>query len=929
MVLGQKKKKKGASFQIDYIVNIQLIRPWPPSESLRSVQSVLLQWENGDRNSGFVTASVEDDYLEINKTFTLFLTLCREKKSKDKFLKNNLDFSLYEYTKDNAAQGPLLGTASINFGEYGIIRETLAISVPLNCKKSSKSLLQPSLYVKVQPTKDKQESDMMIDDAEYDSDFASCTDDDVSSHSSSTFSSSVFEAAWGSPSNNVKVARASPSRLEKSDLNEEAASGTSKSEENTQHAKEKYIDRLISKITSSHMHSQAGMDSQNSADETTDHEFGHDDHLHDDTRDLSENKIAKSIKRQVTMSWKALGVQITNGRLKPVKSVQIRDSMTPNVFLGNTEIIKNEMKEQTPIETSIAKSTAVEKKELKNTVEKKEPKSTAEKKEPKSTVEKKEPKNTTNTTSATEKRVPANVLSKSKPEPESRIQMLEEELKEAAAIEVGLYSVVAEHGSSMNKVHTPARRLARFYLHAWRTKSPAKQASAARAAVSGLALVSKACGSDVPRLTFWLSNSIMLRAIISQAAAGLQFNEGAPTETTVNRGKSALEKIYMQQSIKYIANQGNKNYLVKQYYNWEDIESFTQALEKLEGWIFSKITKSLWWQTLTPHMQFGTAKTSKTRASRVKKTYGSRHSLGDQEQGKFSVKLWKRALKDACERLCPLRALGHKCGCLPVLPKLVMKQLVSRLDVAMFNAILRESTEEMPTDPMFDPISDRKVLPIPPGKSSFGAGAQLKNAVGSWSRWLTDLIGFEDEDSPEHSNIFGNDKKTESFKAFRLLNALSNLMMLPFEVLIDASTRKEVCPIFSPALIKRVLANFVPDEFRPNPIPKNVVETLDSEDVPGEHHTSFPCTATWTAYTPPPALSLTTFIEKVGNQVPKSTGSSVLKKTYTSDVELDELDSPFTSFLADSFKDYPNLAKPARNVVRYQLLREAWKQVPP
>lgn len=281
-----------------------------------------------------------------------------------------------------------------------------------------------------------------------------------------------------------------------SDFHEEAASGTSKSEENTQHAKEKYIDRLISKITSSHMHSQAGMDSQNSPDETTEHDFGQDHHLLDDTRDLSENKIAKSMKRQVTMSSirKALGVQITNGRLKPVKSVQIRDSVSPNVFLGNTDIIKNEVKEQTPIETSsTAKSTAVEKKESKNTVEKKEQKNTSEKKET---------KNTTNTTSATEKRVPANVLSKSKPESESRIQMLEEELKEAAAIEVGLYSVVAEHGSSMNKVHIPARRLARFYLHAWRTKSPAKQASAARAAVSGLALVSKACGSDVPRYIY-------------------------------------------------------------------------------------------------------------------------------------------------------------------------------------------------------------------------------------------------------------------------------------------------------------------------------------------------------------------------------------------------------------------------------------------
>ncbi|XP_016459369.1 uncharacterized protein LOC107782934 isoform X1 [Nicotiana tabacum] len=900
-----KKKKKGASFQIDYIVHIQLIRPWPPSESLRSVQSVLLQWENGDRNSGFVTSSVEDDYLEINKTFTLFLTLCREKKSKDKFLKNNLEFSLYEYTKENAAQGQLLGTASINFAEYGVIKETLAISVPLNCKKSSKSLLQPSLYVKVQPAKDKQESDLMIDDAEDDSDAASYTDDDVSSHSSSTFASSLFEAAWASPSNNVKVAWPSPSRVVKNDMHEEAASGTSKSEENTQISKEKYIDRLISKITTSHMHTQAGVDSQNSSDETTEHDFGQDELFLDDTRDLSDNKIAKSMKRQGTMSSirKALGAQITHGRLKPVKSVQIRDSASANVFLGNTEIIKKEIKEHTPIETSsIAKSTG---------------------------VEKKEPKNTTST-SATEKRDPANVMSKSKPESESRIQMLEEELKEAAAIEVGFYSVVAEHGSSMNKVHTPARRLARFYLHAWRTKSTAKQASAARAAVSGLALVSKACGSDVPRLTFWLSNSIMLRAIISQAAAGVQFNEGAPTETTGNKGRSALEKIYMQQSIKSIASQGNKSHLVKQYYNWEDIESFTQALEKLEGWIFSKITKSLWWQTLTPHMQFSTAKTSKTKGSRVKKTYGSRHSLGDQEQGKFSVKLWKRALKDACERLCPLRAGGHKCGCLPVLPKLVMKQLVSRLDVAMFNAILRESTEEMPTDPVFDPISDRKVLPIPAGKSSFGAGAQLKNAVGSWSGWLTDLIGFQDEVSPEYNNIFGNDKKPESFKAFRFLNALSNLMMLPFEMLIDASTRKEVCPILGPALIKRVLANFVPDDFRPDPIPMNVLEALDSEDVkdaPGELLTSFPCTFTLPVYTPPPALSLTIFIEKVGNQAPKIRGSSVLKKTYTSDVELDELDSPFTSFLADSFKDYPNLAKPARNIVRYQLLREAWKEV--
>ena len=37
----------------------------------------------------------------------------------------------------------------------------------------------------------------------------------------------------------------------------------------------------------------------------------------------------------------------------------------------------------------------------------------------------------------------------------------------------------------------------------------------------------------------------------------------------------------------------------------------------------------------------------------------------------FSIDLWKKAFKDASERLCPVRAGGHQCGCLPMLPKLV------------------------------------------------------------------------------------------------------------------------------------------------------------------------------------------------------------------------------------------------------------------
>lgn len=68
-----------------------------------------------------------------------------------------------------------------------------------------------------------------------------------------------------------------------------------------------------------------------------------------------------------------------------------------------------------------------------------------------------------------------------------------------------------------------------------------------------------------------------------------------------------------------------------------------------------------------------------------------------------------------------------------------MEQCVARLDVALFNAILRESENEIPSDPISDPILDSTVLPIPAGNLSFGSGAQLKNAVCTHSSYILRL----------------------------------------------------------------------------------------------------------------------------------------------------------------------------------------------
>lgn len=82
---------------------------------------------------------------------------------------------------------------------------------------------------------------------------------------------------------------------------------------------------------------------------------------------------------------------------------------------------------------------------------------------------------------------------------EMRIEKLEEELRDVAALEISLYSVVPEHGSSAHKVHTPARRLSRLFIHACKHWSQNRRATIAKNTVSGLVLVAKSCGNDVSR----------------------------------------------------------------------------------------------------------------------------------------------------------------------------------------------------------------------------------------------------------------------------------------------------------------------------------------------------------------------------------------------------------------------------------------------
>ncbi|KAG9150615.1 hypothetical protein Leryth_008092 [Lithospermum erythrorhizon] len=870
MVLGVKsKKKKGIIVRVDYIVHVQEIRPWPPSDSLRSVESVLLQWENGEQNSGFLTANVEDDIIEFNKSFTVFLTLRRDKKDPEKLHKNYMEFFLYESPKEMADKGQLLGTVLINFADFGIIQQMLTLSFPLNCKKSSKGLMQPSLSVKIQPSEESLKEAIRKELREPSAPYGALPR-----------LSSMIVSTDNGPSKKSKLPERSMS-FQKVPYTPSVESTLSITENSG------YLNRqnLRAEFAKDNVKKEYQNDSP-------------DKQVPELTDEFIENILVgkDAIRRQSTMkSIKSIlgGVQLNTGRLKHTKSVQIKDASNITGILGggwsNGRVDKEHV---TGGSGSISKATP-EKKESRK-------------------------------------------ASDGKKDTESKVEVLEDELKEAAAIEFGLYSVSAEHGSSRNKLHAPARRLSRLYFHASSARSAAKLENASRAAVSGLIVVTKACGNDVTRLTFWLSNIVMLRSIVSQARGGFLKSGAGGKGQSLSDGKHSDKKFDA-------SNKSGKKNVKQELSSWEDIDTFITALETIEAWIFSRIVKSVWWQTFTPRMHPPVSKTGRrNRSSRSKKSANPKKSsrskpgLGDQEQSKCSVKLWKKAFKDACEKLCPIRTGGHHCGCLPLLSKLVMEQLLSKLDVAMFNAILRESGEGMATDPVSDPITDINSLPIPSGKSSFGAGAQLKNAIQNWSKYLTDLLDIEDHGSQE-IDVTTDGNPPSSLQAFHLLNSLSDLMMLPFGMLVDAAIRKEVCPTFGMTLIKRVLDNFVPDDFSPNPIPQKVIAALASEepqDASGKCLSSFPCSASATIYSPPSPTSVMEYAGEIGCRGMKKVSSSVLERSYFSDDDLTELDSPLSSIVIDNLHGCRTLAKSSwetkgngsRNVIRYKLLREVMKE---
>lgn len=98
------------------------------------------------------------------------------------------------------------------------------------------------------------------------------------------------------------------------------------------------------------------------------------------------------------------------------------------------------------------------------------------------------------------------------------------------------------------------------------------------------------------RLTFWLSNTVVLREVISQAFGG-SCNSSPATKFAKSHGNGKGNEM-KSTALKWKGSPGSKqiNGFMQFVDDWQETGTFTAALEKVESWIFSRIVESVWWQ---------------------------------------------------------------------------------------------------------------------------------------------------------------------------------------------------------------------------------------------------------------------------------------------------------------------------------------------
>jgi hypothetical protein len=96
-------------------------------------------------------------------------------------------------------------------------------------------------------------------------------------------------------------------------------------------------------------------------------------------------------------------------------------------------------------------------------------------------------------------------------------------------------------------------------------------------------------------LTFWLSNTVVLREIIAQTFGSSRCSSPIKLFSTNGAKKPDRSSAPTRWKSNYNGKYAKPN-IMQVPDDWRETSTFLDALEKIESWIFSRIVESVWWQ---------------------------------------------------------------------------------------------------------------------------------------------------------------------------------------------------------------------------------------------------------------------------------------------------------------------------------------------
>ncbi|KAJ0987034.1 hypothetical protein J5N97_005390 [Dioscorea zingiberensis] len=117
-------------------------------------------------------------------------------------------------------------------------------------------------------------------------------------------------------------------------------------------------------------------------------------------------------------------------------------------------------------------------------------------------------------------------------------------------------------------------------------------------------------------------------------------------------------------------------------------------------------------------------------------------------------------------------------------------------------------------------------------------------------------------------------------------------------------TQKKICKSLGLSAVKRVLYNFKPDEFLPDPVPSGVLEELNRECLLKsikKDQIPFPHPAAPVVYSPPSSTDVKEAVTEARSRTKLERNGSLVKWTgYASDEDMYDIDSSFTSIILET-----------------------------